>query len=231
MSVPIMFRKQIYPARNQKGVLIFACPYGTRLKTVQFFINRFVQDGYTVVGYDFDNQVFLSGDVTYLPALIAQVVSDAGFEIKAYGQQGVKNIGVFGSSLGAFVMLNVSAAIPEVTWGVFNTFGDGAKAVWNIPSAMTGFNGNKTLEATARETWSRVQNVEFPRDGVVRKFLFTGSTRDKVLPYAGIKPFLGGLQRPGIQVGLDCTHIPTHPLTVTWGLIRSRRLVGQVTQD
>jgi len=86
------------------------------------------------VAYQTTAVVFAEADPTILPELISRVREDIRSRIAKLTAEGVTEFGFFGSSLGSFILYNcIGQAIPELRWGVFNTGGNIARGLWNMP--------------------------------------------------------------------------------------------------
>jgi hypothetical protein len=122
-------------AAQNTATIIFICPYGTPVERVRFAIRRFLREGYHVLAYQTTAAVFTEADPMILPELISQVREDIRSRIAKLISGGVTDFGFFGSSLGSFILCNcVGREIPELRWGVFNTGGNIARGLWNMPT-------------------------------------------------------------------------------------------------
>ena len=117
------------------ATIIFVCPFDTSIQRVRLAIRRLCREGYRVVAYQTTSAVFMDADPTILPELISEVREDIRARIAKLKSQDVTDFGFFGSSLGSFILYNcIGREIPELRWGVFNTGGDIARGLWQIPA-------------------------------------------------------------------------------------------------
>jgi hypothetical protein len=97
-----------------KATLFFICPYSASLEQVGFAIRRLIRSGFHVVAYETTMKVFTAADPAILPELIAQVREDIRPRITRLTANGVTEFGLFGSSLGSFILYNcIGREIPE----------------------------------------------------------------------------------------------------------------------
>src|ERR1051326_4565370 len=102
------------------ATIIFICPFGTSIQRVRFAIGRLCRMGYRVLAYEPTSAVFMDADPAILPELIAAVREDIRTRVAKLKSQGVTDFGLFGSSLGSFILYNcIGQEIPELRWGVF----------------------------------------------------------------------------------------------------------------
>jgi hypothetical protein len=121
-------------ATQTTATIIFVCPYSTPIQKVRFAIRRLLREGYHVLAYQTTSAVFMEADPMILPELISQVREDIRSRIAKLTSEGVTDFGFFGSSLGSFILYNcIGHQIPELRWGIFNTGGNIAQGLWNMP--------------------------------------------------------------------------------------------------
>src|SRR4029077_16164694 len=162
------------------------CPYGTPIRKVRFAIRRLLRAGHHVVAYQTTTAVFTEADPGILPKLIFEVREDIRSRISKLKAEGVTEFGFFGSSLGSFILYNcIGREIPELRWGVFNTGGDIARGVWQIPDLKQRHVERGWSLSRLEQEWAELQWPDFGRlDGC--RFVFVGSRRDKVAPLGNI---------------------------------------------
>jgi hypothetical protein len=211
-----------------KATLIFICPYGTPIHKARFSIRRLLRAGYHVVAYQTSTAVFMAADPTILPELISAVRDDIRSRIAKLTYEGVTEFGFFGSSLGSFILYNcVGREIPEFRWGVFNTGGDIARGLWNMPALRELHVARGWSLPRLEEAWAEVQWPDFGRlDGC--RFVFASSRRDTIAPLRGISQYLRPMLRAGADVSVYEVPAISHRTTVIAGLWRAPRLVRMV---
>jgi len=121
-----LFQREEFGASSPAtATIIFVCPYSTPIQKVRFAIRRLLRAGHHIVAYQTATAVFTEADPEILPELIRQVREDIRSLIARLSSQGVTRFGLFGSSLGSFILYNcIGREIPELRWGVFNTGGN-----------------------------------------------------------------------------------------------------------
>jgi hypothetical protein len=207
------------------ATLIFVCPYGVPIQKVRFAIRRLVRAGYDVVAYQTTTAVFTEADPMILPELIFQVREDIRSRIAKLASEGVAEFGFFGSSLGSFILYNcVGREIPELRWGVFNTGGNIARGLWNMPTLRQQHAARGWSLPRLEEAWAELQYPDFGRlDGC--RFVFASSRRDSIAPLRDISQYLGPMLRAGAEVSVHEVPAIGHRTTVFAGLWQGPRLV------
>jgi pimeloyl-ACP methyl ester carboxylesterase len=219
-------REEFEAALRTSAAIIFICPYGTSISTVRWAIGRLRRDGYYVVAYETTSAVFMAGDPSILPDLIAAVRDDITSQIARLKSEGVTEFGFFGSSLGSFIFYNcIGDAVPELRWGVFNTGGDIAQGMWRLDGARRQHVMRGWSLARLEAAWAEVQWPEFGRlDGC--RFIFVSSRRDTIAPPDNIAQFLVPMRRAGAQVRVLKVPAIGHLTTIVAGLWRAPRIVA-----
>jgi hypothetical protein len=210
------------------ATVIFVCPYSTPIQKVRFAIRRLLWAGYHVVAYQTTIAVFTEADPTILPKLISQVREDIRSRIAKLKAEGVTEFGFFGSSIGSFILYNcIGSEIPELRWGVFNTGGNIARGVWNMPTLRQRYAERGWSLPRLEEAWAELQWPDFGRlDGC--RFVFAGSRRDRVAPLCNISQYLGPMFRAGAEVSVYEVPAMSHRTAVIVGLWKGPQLVQRV---
>jgi hypothetical protein len=212
------------------ATLIFVCPYGTPIQKVLFAIRRLVRAGYHIVAYQTTAAVFTEADPMILPELISQVREDIRSRIAKLTSEGVTEFGFFGSSLGSFILYNcVGHKIPELRWGVFNTGGNIAQGLWNMPELRQLHVARGWSLPRLEEAWAELQWPDFGRlDGC--RFVFASSRRDSIAPLRNISQYLESMLRAGAGVSVYEVPAVGHRTAVIAGLWKGPQLVRMVRQ-
>ena len=210
------------------ATVIFVCPYGTPIQKVRFAVRRLLGAGHHVVAYQTTTAVFTEGDPMILPKLISEVREDIRSRISELKAEGVTEFGFFGSSLGSFILYNcIGREIPELRWGVFNTGGNIARGVWNMPTLRQRHVERGWSLPRLEEAWAKLQWPDFGRlDGC--RFVFASSRRDKVAPLCDISHYLGPMFRAGAEVSVYEVPAMSHRTAVIAGLWKGPQLVQTV---
>jgi hypothetical protein len=210
------------------ATIIFICPYSAPIQQVRFAIRRLLRAGYHVVAYQTTSAVFTEADPTILPELISQVREDIRSRIAKLKAEGVTEFGFFGSSLGSFILYNcVGHQIPELRWGVFNTGGNIARGMWNMPTLRQLHVARGWSLPRLEEAWAELQWPDFGRlDGC--RFVFASSRRDSIAPLGNISQYLGPMLRAGAQVSVHEMPAISHRTTVIVGLWKGPQLIRMV---
>jgi hypothetical protein len=213
------------------ATIIFVCPYSTPIQKVRFAIRRFLRAGHHVVAYQTTAAVFTEADPGILPELISQVREDIRSLIARLASQGVTKFGFFGSSLGSFILYNcIGREIPELRWGVFNTGGNIARGVWNMPMLRQQHVERGWSLPRLEEAWAKLQWPDFGRlDGC--RFVFASSRRDTVAPLSNISQYVEPMLRAGAEVSVYEVPAISHRTAVIVGLWRGPQLVQRVRPE
>jgi len=224
-----LFQSEEFGTSTQTiATIIFICPYGTPIQKVRFAIRRLLRAGYHVVAYQTTAAVFTEADPIILPELISRVREDIRSRIAKLVSEGVTEFGFFGSSLGSFILYNcIGQAIPELRWGVFNTGGNIARGLWNMPMLRQLHVARGWSLPRLEEAWAEFQWPDFGRlDGC--RFVFASSRRDSIAPLRDISPYLEPMLRAGAEVSVYEVPAIGHRTTVMAGLWKGPRLVRMV---
>ncbi|MFY9926731.1 MAG: hypothetical protein WAK82_01895 [Streptosporangiaceae bacterium] len=215
-------------ARPAPAAMIFICPYGTPIQKVRFAIRRLLRTGYRVLAYETPTAVFSEANPTILPELISRVRADIRSRIAKLATEGITEVGFFGSSLGSFILYNcIGDEIPEFRWGVFNTGGNIAQGVWNMPTLRQLHIARGWSLPRLEQAWSELQWPDFGRlDG--GRFVFASSRRDSIAPLRDISPYLEPMLQAGADVSVHEVPATSHRTAVIAGLWMAPQLVRMV---
>jgi hypothetical protein len=160
-----------------------------------------------------------------LPELIYQVREDIRSRIAKLTSEGVTEFGFFGSSLGSFILYNcIGHEVPELRWGVFNTGGNIAQGLWNMPTLRELHVARGWSLPRLEEAWAGIQWPDFGRlDGC--RFVFASSRRDTIAPLHDISQYLEALLRAGAEVSVHEVPAVSHRTSVIVGLWMGPQLV------
>ncbi|MCC7289625.1 alpha/beta hydrolase [bacterium] len=223
------YNYKTYPSTNSKSVIFFAAPFGIKIKQLNWAIKSLQKEGYTVVAYDADDKILTLGKPELLEETVRNIAVDIKDQIDAYKSGGYTDFGFFGSSLGAFLMYYCVATIPELKWGVLNTGGDAAEAVWRHPELRKLHQKLGTDPDFIARAWRKLQYPRF-KNMRGKRILFVSSNFDFVLPRSEIDPFLEPMRQAGAKVEVMEVNIWGHNLTVLFGLIQAKKLIKEVHQ-
>jgi hypothetical protein len=213
------------------ATVIFVCPYSTAIQKVHFAILRLLRAGYHVVAYQTTTAVFTEADPIILPELISQVREDIRSRIAKLTAEGITEFGFLGSSLGSFILYNcIGREIPELRWGVFNTGGNIARGVWNMPALRQQHEERGWSLPRLEEAWTELQWPDFGQlDGC--RFVFASSRRDRVAPLSNIPQYLGPMLRAGAEVSVYEVPAISHRTAVIVGLWKGPQLIRRVRAE
>jgi hypothetical protein len=223
-----LFQSEEFGTSTQAAAtIIFVCPHGTPIQKVRFAIRRLLRAGYHVAAYQ-TAAVFMEADPMILPELISQVREDIRSRIAKLTAEGVTEFGFFGSSLGSFILYNcIGREIPEFRWGVFNTGGNIAQGMWNMPTLRQLHVARGWSLPRLEEAWAELQWPDFGRlDGC--RFVFASSRRDTIAPLRNISQYLEPMVRAGAEVRVYEMPAVSHRTTVIVGLWKGPQLVRMV---
>jgi hypothetical protein len=223
-SAPLFTVKSLLLAA-EAPVVFFACPLGTKVWKVRWAIKSLTEAGYSVVAYEFTEEIFTGAEPEKLHQLVSEVCRDIQKKIVALKISGTSDFGFFGSSLGAFIMYNCIAAIPELRWGVLNTAGDAAHAVFTKRKLRRSHSKAGYTQDELRELWGPMQ---FPRfrdlDGL--KILLVSSNKDRLLPLSEVDIYMEPLRTAGAEVDIMELNVYGHMPSVVVGLRRAVPLLA-----
>jgi hypothetical protein len=224
-----LFQSEEFGTATRTGATIFfICPYGTPIKKVRFAIRRLLGEGYRVVAYQTTTAVFTEANPKILPELISQIREDIRSRIAKLTSEGITEFGFFGSSLGSFILYNcIGHEIPELRWGVFNTGGNIAQGLWNMPALRQLHLARGWSLSRLEEAWADLQWPDFGELGGCR-FVFASSRRDNIAPLRDISQYLEPMRRAGAEVGVHEVPAIGHRTTVIAGLWKGPQLLRMV---
>lgn len=229
MAEKSIFRRQTFENNKAKSVLIFACPFGTKIGLYKMLIKGLVKDGFIVVAYDFDNQVLLSGEPSYLINLINEANKDINRVIRDYEDCGITDFGFYGTSLGAFVLFNAVAVGPDLRWGIFNAGGNIARGVWELKRTRRAFEKQGYTLDDLDKAWTKIIYPDFKNRDKRSRFIVMGSKNDHVAPYSRLEDFAGYItNKSGAEVELIKVIGYGHNHSAFIGLMKCRRLIRQL---
>jgi hypothetical protein len=224
----LFLSKEFGTSASATAAIIFVCPYGTPIQTVRFAIRRLLRAGYHVAAYQTTTAVFTEANPMILPELISQVREDIKSRIAKLSAEGMTEFGFFGSSLGSFILYNcIGDKVPEFRWGVFNTGGNIARGLWNMPALRQLHVVRGWSLPRLEEAWAELQWPTFGRlDGC--RFVFASSRRDSIAPLRDISQYLEPMRRAGAEVSVYEVPATSHRTAIIVGLWRGPQLVRLV---
>jgi hypothetical protein len=230
MSSKALYRKRTYEAKGSKTILFFICPFGTKFWAVRQTIRKLQRAGYLIVAYDTDNDVFNGADPNILINIVDSVSKDIESTIKQYVEQGFNDFGFFSSSLGAFIAYNCVARIPELRWGVFNTGGDIAEAMWRIRKPRRKHQQKGVTKEEIAKAWHHLQYPKF-RNLKGSSYVFFSSPSDKIAPLSDVEMCMEPVREAGAEVSLSTVWAVGHVATAIRGFKRSVQLLSQARKN
>jgi hypothetical protein len=224
-----LFQSEEFEASAQStATIFFVCPYSTPIQKVRFAIRRLLRAGYRVVAYQATTSVFMEANPIILSELISQVREDIRSRIAKLASEGVTEFGFFGSSLGSFILYNcIGQEVPELRWGVFNTGGNIAQGLWNMPMLRQLHVARGWSLPRLEEAWAELQWPDFGRlDGC--RFVFASSGRDRIAPLHNVSQYLEPMLRAGAEVSVYEVPATSHRTAIIIGLWKGPQLVRMV---
>lgn len=208
-------------------VVFFACPLGTKVWKVRWAIKSLSEAGYSVVAYEFTEEIFTEAEPEKLPILVDSVRRDIQEKIAALRASGTEEFGFFGSSLGAFIMYNCIAVIPDFQWGVLNTGGNAAQAVFTKRKLRRSHTKAGYSQEELEDLWGPMQFPDF-HDLMGKKILMVSSDKDRLLPLSEVDIYMEPLRAAGAEVDIIELHVYGHMPSVVVGLRRAVSLLTLV---
>ena len=226
MTKEPLYRKKVYETKNTKTVLFFICPFGTKLWIVRPTIKKLQRAGYAVVAYDTTNDVFYGANPNILIEVVDKISADIKTTLQNYQQRGFDDFGFFGSSLGAFIAYNCVSRIPQLRWGVFNTGGNIAEAMWRIRKPRRNHQKKGVTQEEVAQAWRHLQNPDFSGlEG--NNYIFFSSPSDRIAPIGDIDQCEELVRGGGASTKIIGVRAVGHTSTAIRGLRRSVQLLQQ----
>ncbi|MDB5183092.1 MAG: hypothetical protein JWO47_876 [Candidatus Saccharibacteria bacterium] len=177
--------------------------------------------------YEFSNHVLDLGDPSQLIIAIKQtreVIQESVAKLKG---QGYTNFGFIGSSLGSFIIYNCLAVLPELKWGIINTGGEVADAVWSDKVMRKPYEANGYTKENLQNAWS---DIQYPDLGDLKgkNLLLITSISDEIVGYEGAIKCFDYIKSAGPNVEVQVHKRLGHRKTVLRNLLRLRKLVRRV---
>jgi len=120
--------------------------------------------------------------------------------------------------------------IPELCWGVFNTGGNIARALWTMPTLRQRHVARGWSLPRLEEAWAKLQWPDFGRLDDCR-FVFASSRRDRVAPLSDIVQYLEPVVRAGAEVSVYEVPAISHRTAVIVGLWKGPQFVQMVRTE
>lgn len=216
-----------FRTRGSQTVLFFICPFGTKSWQLTGTIRKLQKAGYIVVSYDATKDVFYAGQPEILERIITGIKQDIKSQIQAFQKEGIQDFGFFGSSLGTFILYNCIGDIKELKWGVFNTGGNIAKAMWNFKKARKRHEAKRISFLQLEKAWHHLQHPSFANlKG--HRFMFVSSTADKIVPLDEIEQYLPPIRKAGAKISIQEVPARGHVSAVIAGLRQAPELLNKV---
>jgi len=222
-----LYRKRAYPTKNSRTVLFYLCPFGTKFWAVRINIKKLQRAGYNVVVYDTTNDVFYGADPSILIDIIDAIAKDIKDEIKTFQNDGINDFGFFSTSLGSFIAYNCVSRIPQLRWGVFNTGGNIADALFRIKKSRQSHEKKGVTLRQVTEAWHHLQYPNF-QNLHGHSYIFFSSRADRIAPFEGINEFVTIMQQAGAHTELIETRAFGHVSAAVRGFQQSNRLLRRV---
>lgn len=230
MGDKALYHKKVYQNKDATSILFFIYPFGIKLRTLHLSVKKLQRAGYTVIAYDTNDAVFRAADPNILINIVEGIAKDVALTVKAYEQEGIADFGFFGSSLGAFIAYNCVAQIPQLRWGVFNTGGNIAEAMWRFKGPREKhLKKGITLDKLSK-VWHHLQ---YPKFGNLagNRYIFLSSPADKIAPIEGMDEYIQLVKDAGANVSVVSVRALDHTTTAIVGLRRSVPLLQQVRDE
>lgn len=213
--------------KGSKKAVFFLCPYGTKIERLKWAIRSLQKAGYSVVAYEFDNHILDLGDPNQLITGIKQTQSSLQEKAAGLTAQDYTNFGFVGSSIGAFIAYNCLLVLPELSWGIMNTGGNVADAVWSDEIIRKAYEANGYTKEKLQYIW---HDIQYPALGDLKgtNLLLITSHADKVTGYEGAMKCFDYIKSAGPNVEVQVHKRLGHRKTVIRNLLRVRKLVRRV---
>jgi hypothetical protein len=207
--------------------VFFLGPYATPMSKLRWAIWALQRAGYSVVTYEYSREIFKTGEPERLFAAVKKTRVHIKASIKELQAEGYTEFGFVGSSLGSFIAYNCMGTIPELSWGILNTGGNLAEAIWSFQTERQHFEEKGFTLPSLKKAWHSLQYAELGDMRAKRHILIT-SKGDKTLDYKGALACLDLIKTAGSDVNLIMHKRLGHRATVARNLFRIQKLVKKV---
>lgn len=196
------FRVQERPVDSDRVVFVFTGML-TKIWQYNFFTKRLNEAGYSVVIYDYSNQLMHDADVDEWQVLVDALIDDVQLRIKKYKSAGKQFFYAYGFSMGTLLANKLTRETAEIKHVILNfTYGDVSAHIWHSPATY------KTRKSLRKKDISMEQLREYmaPLDPIVnaeglkgKKVLLYLARRDRFLHY----PFSIETKKAFERAGVD----------------------------
>lgn len=219
--------EQVREIKGSNRLIFFLCPFNTTIKQMQPALRQLKNNGYSVIAYDFNNDVWLAGKPENIEVLVEAALQSVLDHIVHYKRLGVKEFGIVGSSMGAFTCYNLLGIVEDLSWGVLIAGGYSANTIWRMDVARKAF---ETEGHTLNYMHERWQQITHPVLTYVKgkNILMTSSARDELVSIDEVQPVRDRLVEAGADVHLILHRFTNHKYTIIRDMINISRLVKKV---
>lgn len=190
-------RKQEYRikayGKPSQNIVFFFCPFGVRRWQLQLPflpISSLVKAGFQVVCYDFNTRA-ITANPRATKRILDEVLVDVKEKIKEYKSNGVKDVAMFGASMGTLIAAYCAAKTTETSKLVLNlSYGDAVDHISSLPGMLLlpASRVNKYIElAGGKDKLRNLFKGYSPLDNLAelekKKVLLYLSKKDRVLNY------------------------------------------------
>lgn len=222
-----LYRSQVFKTNGSKIVVFFVCPFGTRIWMTRHIVQKLQRSGYSVVAYDASKDVFTAAN----PSLLKEIVDGVKYGIKkhieTFKKEGIEEFGFFGTSLGAFILYNCINDCKDLKWGVLNTGGNAAQAIWKMKAIRKKHEAKGITLSALEKQWYGLQHPVF--SGLSgHTYAFVSSKGDRLAPLSDIRQYLLPIREAGANIGIIEIKAAGHMHAAITGLVQAASLLSRV---
>lgn len=221
------YHARVFKTKGSKIVVFFACPFYVKIWMTRHIVASLQRSGYTVVAYDAPKEVFTAADPSLLKEVVHSVKQDIKRQIDKFQQEGVEEFGFFGTSLGSFILYNCINDCKELKWGVLNTSGNIAQAIWRMSTIRKKHEAKGVTLNTLEKEWYDLQHPVFgDLNGHI--YAFVSSKEDRLAPLGDVRQYLLPIRDAGAKIGIIEVKAVGHIHAAIAGLAQAASLLAQV---
>lgn len=217
------FQSHSYKANTGK-IACLVCGFGGRIRTYSNAINALMSAGYTVVAYEYEEDVFSKGNPLLLPELINEITAD--FKKQSANYSSILTTGV---SLGAYIAFNVQRRIPAAKHGIYGTAGISvAHAIFTAKvfrKFRTTFEKNGFTERLLEDTWKDIEILSDLELDDSKSLVIIMGGLDRIVRYKTASQMMEAWKNRGIKVEYYSKRGLGHATTIHWYKRHLRKLL------
>lgn len=225
-----MFKTKEYLVPGSEKAVLFLAPYTTSLSSMAWPIRQMNKQGYSVIGYEFTNEVFKRGNPQDLISLVEKVCTHLQETVDQLHSDGYSYYAIVGASIGSFVAYNFLSKASDWSWAILIAGGNAADAVWNYKSERKYFEKMGSEKTDLSKAWTEIQHPNF--DNIAgKKVLMVSSRSDRITEYDGALDALNHLRKSKVDVEMITQKKLGHSLMLLRNLASIKKHLVSIEQQ